>query len=221
MAEHEARSAVDDEPASGRPASRRPDKVRAIREAAQRLFLDVGYGATSMDAIARAAGVSKATVYAHFTSKDRLFAAILDDGCRRRYALTWPEVPPPERLRPALTEWASRFFDMLLSPDGIAVHRLVLSESVRFPELGRAFYDGGPHVALSSLESFFAALHDRGDLAVADPSLAAQHFVGMIRGDLYLRRLLGLTEVPSEAEITRVIDGAVDAFLAAYGAKRP
>lgn len=208
----------DPDPGRARRGAGRPDKAQAIRQAAQRLFLDVGYGATSMDAVARAAGVSKATVYAHFTSKDKLFAAILEDGCRRRYGLTWPEVPPPERLKAALKEWARRFFDMLLSADGMALHRLVMAEAVRFPELGRAFYDGGPHIAMSGLENFFAALDARGDLRVADPHLAAQHFIGLIRGDLYLRRLLGLSGAPREAEILHVIDGGVEAFLRAYRA---
>lgn len=202
-----------------RPQGLRPGKTQAILDAARGLFLDIGYGATSMDAIAKAAGVSKATVYAHFASKDQLFAAIIEDGCRRRYDLTWPEVPAREGVRPCLRQWARRFFDMLLSPDGMAVHRLVMAEAVRFPELGRAFYDAGPSLALASLETFLGELDRRGHLSAPDPRQAAQHFIGMIRGDLLLRRLLGLTGAPSEAEISRVLDGAVDAFLAAYGAK--
>src|ERR1700753_3833872 len=87
-------------------STRRPEKTEKIVEAASQLFLEQGYGAVSMDQIARDAGVSKATVYAHFESKENLFAAIIQDGCTAYAEGIVPAVAELDDMREALTHIA-------------------------------------------------------------------------------------------------------------------
>jgi TetR/AcrR family transcriptional repressor of mexJK operon len=105
---------------------------------------------------------------------------------------------------------------MVLTPGGLAIYRVVVAESVRFPELGRAFYENGPQVTRASIERFLRRAVERGLLVMDNPRLAGDQFVGMIKGDLYLRLLLGIANETSQAEIDEAVEHAVATFLAAY-----
>jgi TetR/AcrR family transcriptional repressor of mexJK operon len=194
------------------PASRRD----AILAAATRLFLSVGYGAASMEAIARSAGVAKQTLYAHFGNKATLFGAIMRERC------DWLLEPLPsadavgDDPTGALEAIAGRFIDIILAPESIARLRVVLAERDRFPELAEVFYESGPARASRGLADYLQRLHDRGVLHFADPRLAAGQFFGMIRGDLFLGHLLGLSVKPDRAETERIVRAAVRTFVAAH-----
>ena len=194
-------------------ASRKPAQ---ILEAAHRVFLEQGFGAASMDAIAREAGVSKATLYAHFASKQELFAAMVGSACRV-YELLAAMSPPPDDLRSALMEAGGTLLRFILHPDVNKVYRSVVAEAVRFPELGRMMYAAGPGQGKAHLARFFAAATERGELAVADPELAAEQFGALILGHMKMRIELGV-ELPSEERIERGLRSGVDAFLRAYAA---
>ncbi|WP_034853525.1 TetR/AcrR family transcriptional regulator [Inquilinus limosus] len=195
-------------------ASRKPDQ---ILKAAHGVFLEQGYGAASMDAIAREAGVSKATLYAHFASKEELFSAIVGSACRAFERLAAMS-PPPDDLRAALMEAGGTLLRFILNPDVVKVYRNVMAEAVRFPELGRAMYEAGPGQGKAHLAKFFAAATERGVLAVPDPELAAEQFGAMILGHMKMRLELGI-EIPSEERIERGLKSGVDAFLRAYAVK--
>jgi AcrR family transcriptional regulator len=194
-------------------ASRKPAQ---ILQAAYRIFLDQGYGVASMDAIAREAGVSKATLYAHFTSKEELFTAMVGSACRV-YEQLAAMSPPPDDLRAALMEAGGTLLRFILNPDVVKVYRNVMAEAVRFPELGRMMYAAGPGQGKAHLAVFFAAATERGELAVDDPELAAEQFGAMILGHMKMRIELGI-DLPSEERIERGLRSGVDAFLRAYAA---
>ncbi len=197
-----------------RPDNESP-KRQLVLDAAAELFMAQGYGAVSMDAIARAAGVSKATLYAYFSSKDQLFATIIGDACRQNVAMA-NFLPGAETdMQAALVAFASRMLHFLLEPRALAIHRVVMSESVRFPELGRAFYDNGPGVFRRAFGDWLAEQTEAGRLAVADTALAADQFIGLLRGGLYLRATLGL-EAPDDAEIETAVSSAVRTFVKAH-----
>src|SRR4051794_19843838 len=110
------------------PTSETPlsSKGEQVLNAAQRLFTKYGYGATSMDALAIAAQVSKATVYAHFENKERLFAAMVQRECRRCMAqMAIPDEVHNLELRAALTRVARTFLEIVLSPRILAIVRVV------------------------------------------------------------------------------------------------
>ena len=198
-----------------RPDSESP-KRQLVLDAAAELFMAQGYGAVSMDAIARAAGVSKATLYAHFSSKEQLFARIIGDACRQKIAVA--EFLPADTLdvQAALVAVGGRILRFLLEDRALAIHRVVISESLRFPELGRAFFDNGPALFRQTFGEWLKAQTAAGRLLVADTDMAADQFIGLLRNGLYLRATLGLAH-PSEAEIDAVVTSAVEVFLRAYG----
>ena len=190
-------------------------KHRLVLDAATALFMAHGYGAVSMDAIARAAGVSKATLYAHFSSKDQLFATIIGEACQQKIALG--ELLPADATdaRAALTAFGGGLLRFFLEDRALAIHRVVIGESTRFPELGRAFYDNGPAALFRTFGTWLAAQTAAGRLAVSDPIMAGEQFVGMLRTSLFLRASVGLTP-PTDAEIDATVQAAVTTFLKAY-----
>jgi AcrR family transcriptional regulator len=190
-------------------------KVQLIVEAARRLFMADGYGATSMDAIARAAGVSKATLYSHFTNKAELFAAIIGGECQRFAQLLWPPESETGDVRSVLLQVARAKIRFTGSAEPRALYRVVVGESGRFPELGRVFYDNGPRRVLERLAGYLRTAAARGVLAVPDARLAAEQFFGMIHGADPLRRLLAIDD-PAAPEIDAIVASAVERFLRAY-----
>jgi TetR/AcrR family transcriptional regulator, mexJK operon transcriptional repressor len=191
-------------------------KRQLVLDAATALFMAQGYGAVSMDAIARAAGVSKATLYAYFSSKDQLFATIIGEACRQNIVVS-NFLPGDETdVRASLTALAGQTLRFLLEERPLAIQRVVISESVRFPELGRAFHDNGPGVFRRVFGEWLTAETMAGRLAVPDPAIAADQFIGLLRSGLYLRATLGLTPPPTEAEIDATVAATVDIFLKAY-----
>ena len=191
-------------------------KHQLILDAAADLFIAEGYGAVSMDAIARAAGVSKATLYAHFRSKDELFATIIREACQTNLAVR-DFLPDDADVRTALTRLGSRMLRFLLEDQALAIHRVVMSESKRFPELGRAFYESGPKMFSSVFREWLAGQSRAGRLRADDPGRMGEHFMGMLKSGVWTRAALGVAPPPSEEEIEATVNGAVEAFLRAYG----
>lgn len=192
-----------------------PKRV-AIVDAATELFAARGYGAVSMDAIARAADVSKATLYAHFESKDRLFATIVEGACRENIMPGANPLDEAADAETALTAVGGRILRFFLGARSMAIYRLVVAESARFPELGRAFYDHGPVIGRARLAAWLSGLEG---LSIPDPGRAADQFLGLLRTGLYLRATLGLVAAPDEAEIDAAVRAAVETFLRAFGSR--
>lgn len=192
-------------------------KRRQMLAAAEALFLAHGYGLVSMDAIARAAGVSKATLYAHFVSKDRLFATIVaDKGAESPLDEdNFPAVVTD--LRAALRNIGQRAMRFMLRERTLAIYRVVMAESARFPELGLAFYESGPHRMAQRFTAWVIELERAGLIHAPKPEMATQQFMGLIRSCLFLRATLVLPPAPTDAEIDETVDAAVDTWLKAYG----
>ncbi len=206
-------TAMRDLSATAEPAASKRD---AILLAATRVFLDRGYGAASMDAIARAAGVSKQTIYAYFTGKAALFEATVLERSDRLLAPFPAETDAFHDPQTALRAIAQRFLEVILAPETVGRFRVIVAESGRFPELAEAFYRSGPERVGGRLAAYLGELDRRGILRVTDPRSASIHFFGMVRGDLFLRQLLGLGEPPSGGDLERIVDSAVTAFLSAH-----
>lgn len=192
-------------------------KAESILAAAKQAFLAGGFGAVSMDVIAREAGVSKATVYAHFGSKEELFGAVIGGECEQRFAGLSADELDPGDLRASLTILGRRFLELVLSPDAIALHRIILGEVSRFPVLGEVFWHAGPERNRLQIEAFLETAAAAGALPVRDTRLAAEQFVSLVRGEIQLRQLLRLNDEPTRGEIHTAVEGAIDTFLRAFG----
>jgi len=191
-------------------------KAESILAAAKRTFLAAGFGAVSMDSIAREACVSKATVYAHFGSKEELFGAVIERECERYFASFSAGELDPRDVRASLTVLGRRFLELVLSPDGIALHRIITGEATRFPTLGEIFWRAGPERQRVQIELFLQRAAASGTLAFADARLAAEQFLSLARGEIQLRQLLHLAPEAGPHEIGVAVGAAVDTFVRAF-----
>jgi AcrR family transcriptional regulator len=196
-------------------------KVESILAAAKRSFLAAGFGAVSMDAIAREARVSKATVYAHFAGKEELFGAVVGRECERYLARFSPGELDPCDVRASLSVLGRRFLELILSPDGIALYRIILAEVTRFPALGEVFWHAGPERQRLQIEAFLRSSTASGALTLADTRLAAEQFVSLVRGEIQLRHLLRLEADADPPGVGGAVEGAVATFMRAFERRIP
>jgi TetR/AcrR family transcriptional repressor of mexJK operon len=204
-------------PRRGRPPDAR--KRRAIARAAARLFFQRGFAGTSMDAVARAAGVSKLTVYAHFGDKDRLFQAVVRERCDRYNRPESYEIRPGLPAREALLRIGRNFMRLILDPEVLRFHRVMVGEAARRPKMAELFFAAGPERATGRLTEFLSRGAARGDFEIDDPRLAADHFHSLLKGMPHFRATLNLRPRISPQQLERHVEGCVDVFLRAYGVR--
>ncbi len=196
-----------------------PSKQELIVAAARKLFLEAGYGATSMDAIASQAGVSKRTVYSRFHKKELLFAAVMGDMCQQMGGPK-PEDPVPEGAPEEVLKILGRhLLSGVLQSEALDLFRVVLAESVQFPELGEVFWNTGPERVKCLLSGYLAKLDRAGILSVPNPDLAALQFIGMVNWPYHTPLLFGIGKPPTDEELDRALVQAVAVFLG--GLRRP
>ncbi|ABN77609.1 TetR/AcrR family transcriptional regulator [Cereibacter sphaeroides] len=202
------------------PPARKGRKMPQVLEGARTIFLRDGFEGASVDDIARAAGVSKATLYSYFPDKRLLFLEVAKAECLRQseeaVALITADLAP----RAVLTLAATRIVAFVLSDFGIRTYRICVAEADRFPELGHEFYESGPALVRQRIVDYLAQAVGRGELAIDDLELAADQFAELCKADLFNRIVFGVGNTVSEAERQKVAQGAVEMFLARY-APRP
>jgi TetR/AcrR family transcriptional regulator, regulator of autoinduction and epiphytic fitness len=187
-----------------------PEKAKAILEGGMQEFLTHGYAATSMDRVAIAAGVSKATVYSHFGDKEGLFIALIQQLVEVKFRSIF-DPSNPEVLQRApefvLRELANRMLDVATSePQFLNFMRIILGESGRFPELARAFVRNVEQTSFSLLHGYFA---NCSQLKISDPEATARIFIGSLVHFLIVQEMLhGKNIVPMERD--RLIDTLID-----------
>jgi TetR/AcrR family transcriptional regulator, mexJK operon transcriptional repressor len=197
----------------GRPSRQQSAQLAdRILDVAEKLFLSHGFGATSIEAVAKQAGISKRTFYHRFPGKERLFEAVV-----RRLIERW--LPPFDTemlsapdLADALRHTAEYILRIALTPEALALHRLVIHEAQRFPGLARIMHELG---AASGIERIAGHLEPRiksGELRAIDPRFAAEQFIlAVVTGPQ--RRALGLGVPLNAAEISAHAGNAVTLFL--------
>ncbi|MBU0725503.1 MAG: TetR/AcrR family transcriptional regulator [Alphaproteobacteria bacterium] len=195
-------------------------KRQTIIEAGTQVFLRLGYETATMDLVAAEAGVAKQTVYNHFQSKDGLFRAIVEEIGEELLSTIAESAQQGGQPRQVLTALATRFMAILLKPSSVALHRLLVSESPRFPELGQMIFTIGPQGAVDRLAAYLSEQAGKEVLAIPNPALSAEQFLGALRGHFQLRALLQVEAAPTETEIREAIEQAVNHFLKAHERRR-
>ena len=203
--------------ADGAGQIKRGRKFDQVLEGARSVFLTSGYEGASVDEIAKAAGVSKATLYSYFPDKKLLFLEVAKAEYERQAdeAMEW--LSDECSVAEWLTHACEIMLEIFLSEFGLGVYRMSVSEADRFPEIGRGFYESGPGLIRASLVPYFESCEARGALAIPDKVLAADQLAELCKADLHPKRVLGLQSKFSDDEKARVVTGAVDMFLALYG----
>jgi AcrR family transcriptional regulator len=196
---------------------RQEAKREQIRTAAQQLFLDKGFGETSMDSVTAAAGVSKQTLYRYYETKAVLFADVLgqliaEPGPLLKDPPTGSRLRTKANLKTLLTSLSQDYLARILEPRQVALLRVVIAEGSRFPELTESFRSTLPAVG----GAIFIAALERGRAAGliadwVDVRTAARAFAGLLM-TFILRDGLLATEpkLPSRQRVAEMVQIFVD-----------
>lgn len=201
----------------GRP--RDPAKDEAILRAAIDLFMDKGFEATSLDAVAERAGVSKATIYARFPDKDELFKTAVLHKCDAMLDPNAFQLSPDDGVREGLTNIARQFLGLILSDDAMGLHRIMSVESQRANRISELFFATAVEGGKQKVADFFRREIARGRLTLdaEDAERAAWAFLGGVKGEPHMRAMLNLPPMEPERQ-ERQIAFCVESFCRAYGA---
>lgn len=196
-----------------------PDsKHNQILAGARQIFRAEGFDAASMDGIARAARVSKGTLYVYFSSKEGLFADLVRADLKaaaEQHAVLDHDNPD---VRAVLHAYGISFLRRMLEPEHIAMVRMVIAASIKQPALGQIFYEAGPEHGVRKLSSYLSEQAAHGQLVTPDPDLAASQFYELCQGNVVKPLFFGAPSDTSEASVSRTIENALDIFLGHYGA---
>jgi TetR/AcrR family transcriptional repressor of mexJK operon len=207
-------SAMAEMPERGLKRGRKFDQVL---EGARQVFMADGFEGASVDDIARAAGVSKATLYSYFMDKRLLFMEVARMECIRQARMAADDINMNAPPREVLAYVATKLINFVTSDFGQQMFRIAVAESERFPALGQAFYETGPRTVRLRLSEYFEQAIARGELVIEDIDLAADQFHALSKADLFDKIIFNLSRNFTSAEKERVIFGAIETFLARYG----
>lgn len=192
-------------------------KREQILAGARKVFMGHGFEGASIDEIARVARVSKPTVYRYFPDKRHLYSEIFTRECDLYAAKLFPPDIGAAGAAEALKRVAQLYIDRLLSAQAQSAFRVAVGDANLFPELAKAFYATGPARGARHLEPLLREFVARGELEIEDIPMAAAQFLELCKADQFYKLVFGMIDAPDPAVIDRVVTGAVDVFLRAYG----
>jgi AcrR family transcriptional regulator len=193
-------------------------KRRQIMDGARKVFMDLGFDGASMGEIARAAAVSKGTLYVYFADKCALFQAIVEEEALQHGQVVFT-FDPARDVETTLREFGRAYIQLLCRPGGGSAIRTVMAVAERMPDVGRRYYERVLDKSIKRLAGYLAAHVAPGDLAIDDCTLAAAQFMEVCKASLFLPFVFQAAPAPSDERIATVIDSATRMFLAAYRAK--
>jgi TetR/AcrR family transcriptional repressor of mexJK operon len=197
------------------------NKLQSILDAASSLFLERGIAATTMEAVAERASVSKMTVYGHFPDKPALLSAVFERNIK---AIRLPHLEVGSDASSSLarlTEFGERLVSFLTRPEIVRTGRVMAACADENPRLAAAFYAAGPGTMLRKVAGFLKSLAERGILSIDDPELAAEQLIVSWLGMSHLRQNLGVAGPPSAGDIARRVHYATDTMLRAWSSASP
>jgi AcrR family transcriptional regulator len=194
-------------------------KRRQILEGARKVFMDLGFDGGSMGEIARAAGVSKGTLYVYFADKSRLFEAIVEEETLSQGKVTF-NFDPKRDVTTTLTEFGRAYIAMICRPGGGSAIRTVMAIAERMPEVGRRYYEHVLEQTINRLAGYLDARVKLKELTIDDCQLAASQFLLMCQASLFLPFIFQAAPPPSTERIAQVIASATRMFLAGYQARK-
>ena len=195
-------------------------KRRQILEGARQVFMDLGFDGASMGEIARAAGVSKGTLYVYFTDKSRLFEAIVEQECVAQAAYAHGLDLADGDISDALVRYGIDYMQLLGRPQGGSAVRTVMAIAERMPDVGRRYYEHVPLAWIHKLAAYLDRRVQSRELAIEDCELAASQFILACQATLFLPFVFQAAPPPSAEDIERVVRSAARMFLAAYAPKQ-
>jgi len=196
----------------GRPTQAEAKRLhQKLRKAAVATFVENGYDGTTMEAIARAAGITRRTLYARYPDKRAVFVDVIPWALTRRTECEPSDDLSDGDLRASLVAIGRAGLARAIDPDVVRLTRIAMNESGRFPEFAVSAYSmtwSGRHRQVMDL---LRQHQERGDIKVQDLELTAGHFIGMIEHLPARLADCGIYRGADEEE--RHLQHAVDLFL--------
>ncbi|AUH01531.1 TetR family transcriptional regulator [Prodigiosinella confusarubida] len=191
------------------------DRRLSFVKAAGVLFVEQGFGAVTMEAIALRAGASKATLYSYFSSKEALFETFVHEAGKGGLE----ELEAAKQYGPVreiLHRLGMAYLNLVTRSDVIEVNRLIMGEAGRHPQLSRIFYENGPRKTLIIICETIELLMDRGELRCTDIRQAGLYFKALCEAGLVERQLWGLDQAPDTAIRRAAVEDATNVYLRAF-----
>jgi TetR/AcrR family transcriptional regulator, mexJK operon transcriptional repressor len=181
-------------------------------EIAAAMFMERGFEGTSVDAVAEAAGIGKATLYARYKDKGELFAAVLQRKIDRWLAMNeTDERAATGRIEDVLLVRARRTVAVALTPEAVAINRIVMAEAARFPSLAKMVHEQGWQRSNAAVAALLDQFVGNGQIQVEDTNVAADLFLSLVIGRQTRMAMLG---IETDAEhIDQRLKAAVKLFL--------
>lgn len=201
----------------GRP--RDIQKHAAILDAAKALFLEFGYDGSSMDKIAKHAGVTKITVYNHFNDKETLFTAAISKYCEEALAEQNFVLHAEDDFRTALAHVGALTLQTIYRPEAMKLHILLLQLGQTNPALAQRFYAASHQRLQGYLEQFFQQAHDLAHLNCPNAHNASQVFLAMLINPHYNQVLLQIQPIPDQVGLDALLDQAIAVVMALFKTK--
>jgi TetR/AcrR family transcriptional regulator, mexJK operon transcriptional repressor len=196
------------------------DRRLSFVRAASKLFIERGFGAVTMEAVAAEAGASKATLYGYFDNREALFkASVIEAGKGGLHALE--AAKQGDDLRQVLYRLGVSYLELVTRPDVVEINRLIIGEAGRQPEMSRIFYEEGPRETILVINETIEALMDRGMLLRHELPQTGLYFKALCEVSILERQLWGLDPTPDKETIDTAVNRAIDVFLAAFGINKP
>ncbi|MFV8781469.1 TetR/AcrR family transcriptional regulator [Microbulbifer sp. SA54] len=206
------------EPNTARGRPKDPAKRRAILEAAKTLFLTHGFAGTSMDAVAAEAGVSKLTVYSHFSDKETLFSSAVAAKCENQMPMPMFTLREGQPVEVLLQQIGEAFLEMIYSDDSMQMMRLINAVGTQDQTMAQLFYAAGPQHIQSAMSQLLEQTNAQGQLNIPDTLHAGELFFGMLQGGCrHIQIMLGCKNPPAKEENRVHVAEVVRIFMRAYG----
>jgi AcrR family transcriptional regulator len=193
-------------------------KRRQILDGASKVFMDLGFDGASMGEIARAAGVSKGTLYVYFADKSRLFEAIVEEKAIEQGKVAF-NFDLDRDVATTLRDFGQAYIQLLCRPGGGSAIRTVMAIAERMPDVGRRYYEHVLEKTIGGLAFYLEAHVKAKDIAIEDCKLAASQFMMMCQASLFLPFIFQAAPPPSAERIAQVVESATRMFLAGYQVK--
>jgi AcrR family transcriptional regulator len=217
-----AQEPAEDRRCRGRPQIRPDNETRQIiYEAARREFAGSGYAATSMETVARRAGISTKTLYRLIPNKASLFEGMVSDRLDRFLSNVNLHAADHAEIEEALYTALMACADLALDDEVIALQRMVLQEAGKFSDIAGMFYRNGIQGTLKALADWLRVQHKRGLIELDDIDEAAGMLLGMVASAPRRAAIYGGEPLPSRSQIEARARTCAALFLRGCRAKLP
>jgi AcrR family transcriptional regulator len=196
-----------------------PEKRRQVLDGARTIFLAQGYDGASVGDIAKAAGVSKGTIYVYFEGKEDLFLALVAEEKKDRAERFERLDGSRMDVAAALTELGLDFATRSIRPSSIALLRVIIGAAEKFPHIGQSFFETGPRQGVARLKAFLDEHVAAGRLTIPDTNQAATQFLDLCMTGLLKPLLFNVGPVPDALQVQHTVNTSVHMFMAVYAAK--